>query len=103
MVLLSLIPFNTFAAPAADIPSEMLDNVYLDALAYTGYGVSTQKDNGTIFKSFGSSAPPSVHSNIGYGTTASGLETVSKSGTVTGYAPNIAYFESTGLCCASYP
>lgn len=102
MVLLSLIPFTILAAPAADIPSDMLDNVYLDALAYTGYGVNTQKDNGTIFKSFGSSAPSSVHSNIGYDTTASGLETVSNSGTITGYAPNITYFENTGLCCASY-
>ena len=55
MVLLSLIPFTIFAAPAADIPSDMLDNVYLDALAYTGYSVNTQKENGTIFKSFGSS------------------------------------------------
>lgn len=102
MVLLSLIPFTILAAPAADIPLDMLDNVYLDALAYTGYSVNTQKDNGTIFKTFGSSAPAAVRSNIGYGTSASGLETVADSSTVTGYAPNISYFDSVGLCCASY-
>ena len=102
MLLLSLIPFNIFAAPASDIPSDMLDNVYLDALEYTGYDVTAQKNNGTIFKSFGSSAPASVRSDIGYGTTASGLETVNKNGTHTGKAPDIENFESKGLCCASY-
>lgn len=101
-VLLSLIPFNIFAAPATDIPSEMLDNAYLDALAYTGYKVETQKDNGTIFKTYGSSAPASVRSDIGYGTSATGLETVTNSSTVTGKAPDISSFESQGLCCASY-
>lgn len=100
--LLTMIPFNTFAAPAADIPSDMLDNVYLDALAYTGYSVSTQKDNGTIFKTYGSSTPSSILSDIGYGTDATGLETVTNSETVTGKAPNISQFDSSGLCCASY-
>ena len=36
LMIVSMIPTTVFAAPASDIPSEMLDNVYLDALAYTG-------------------------------------------------------------------
>lgn len=58
LVLLSCIPLSALAAPAADIPAEMLDNVYLDALAYTGYHVQTQKDDGTIFKSMREALPP---------------------------------------------
>lgn len=50
LMIASMIPTTVFAAPASDIPSEMLDNVYLDALAYTGYGVQAQKNDGTIFK-----------------------------------------------------
>ena len=42
LMIASMIPTTVFAAPASDIPSEMLDNVYLDALAYTGYGVQAQ-------------------------------------------------------------
>ena len=33
LMIISLIPSTVFAAPAADIPDEMLDNAYLDALA----------------------------------------------------------------------
>lgn len=102
MVLLSIIPFNTFAAPAADIPLDMLDNVYLDALEYSGYDVSSQKSSGTIFKTYGSSVSSSIRSDIGYGSSATGLETVTDNGTVSGNAPNISHFENEGLCCASY-
>lgn len=102
LVLLSCIPLSALAAPAADIPAEMLDNVYLDALAYTGYHVQTQKDDGTIFKKYAGGVAASVRSKIGYGTSASGLETVADPSTKTGLAPNIAKFESAGLCCATY-
>ncbi len=102
VILICMTPLTIFAAPASDIPAEMLDNVYLDALEYTGYKVQTQKDNGTIFKQYSNSAPASVRSKISYGTGPSGLETVSNSGTATGLAPNIARFEANGLCCASY-
>lgn len=44
LMLLSSVPFAVTAAPAADIPKEMLDNVYLSALAYTGYNVQKQKN-----------------------------------------------------------
>ena len=102
IMLLGLFSTLSKAAPASDIPKDMLENVYLDALAYTGYKVQTQKNDGTIFIQFGSRAPASVRSNITYGTGPSGLETISKSGTVTGLAPNIATYEASGLCCASY-
>lgn len=96
-----MIPVTVFAAPASDIPDEMLDNVYLDALAYTGYQVQAQKNDGTIYKTYGSRAS-AYGSNISYGLTKYGTETVTKSGTATGLAPDIAGFESSGLCCASY-
>ena len=50
LMIVSMIPATVFAAPASDIPDEMLDNVYLDALAYTGYQVQAQKNDGTIYK-----------------------------------------------------
>ena len=101
LMIASMIPTTVFAAPASDIPSEMLDNVYLDALAYTGYGVQAQKNDGTIFKTYGSRAT-AYGSDISYGLVKYGTETVTKSGTATGLAPDIAGFESSGLCCASY-
>lgn len=100
LMIASMIPTTVFAAPASDIPSEMLDNVYLDALAYTGYGVQAQKNDGTIFKTYGSRAT-AYGSDISYGLVKYGTETVTKSGTATGLAPDIAGFESSGLCCAS--
>ena len=101
LMIVSMIPATVFAAPASDIPDEMLDNVYLDALAYTGYQVQAQKNDGTIYKTYGSRAS-AYGSNISYGLTKYGTETVTKSGTATGLAPDIAEFESSGLCCASY-
>lgn len=101
LMLVSLFPTSILAAPASDIPANMLDNVYLDALEYTGYKVQKQKDDGTIFKKF-SSAASAYLSDISYGEYRYGTETVTKSGTVTGLAPDIATFESSGLCCASY-
>lgn len=32
IMILGALPMSAFAAPASDIPSEMLDNKYLDAL-----------------------------------------------------------------------
>ena len=101
LMIASMIPTTVFAAPASDIPSEMLDNVYLDALTYTGYGVQAQKNDGTIFKTYGSRTT-AYGSDISYGLVKYGTETVTKSGTATGLAPDIAGFESSGLCCASY-
>ena len=99
IMLVSALPLS--AAPAADIPTKMLDNIYLDALTYTGYKTDAQKADGSIFKTYGGNAPASVRSGIGYGTGPSGLETVAASNK-TGKAPDIARFKANGLCCASY-
>ena len=99
--------------PLADmdqIPDEMYDSMILRALAYTGYNVQWLKDKGYLFvaeyiaSSLKKNAP-SVLSDIGYyqsGACPNGDETVADSSTVTGKAPNISYFESNGLVCASF-
>lgn len=99
IMLVSALPLS--AAPAADIPSKMLDNIYLDALTYAGYKTDVQKADGSIFKTYSGNAPASVRSGIGYGTGPSGLETVAADNK-TGKAPDIAKFKANGLCCASY-
>ena len=101
MVILASSLLNLSAAPAADIPAKMLDNIYLDALTYTGYKTDVQKADGSIFKTYSGNAPASVRSGIGYGTGPSGLETVAADNK-TGKAPDIARFKANGLCCASY-
>lgn len=101
MVILASSLLNLSAAPAADIPSKMLDNIYLDALTYTGYKTDVQKADGSIFKTYSGNAPASVRSGIGYGSGPSGLETVAADNK-TGKAPDIVKFKANGLCCASY-
>ncbi len=100
-VILASSLLNLSAAPAADIPVKMLDNIYLDALTYTGYKTDAQKADGSIFKTYSGNAPAAVRSGIGYGTGPSGLETVAADNK-TGKAPDIAKFKANGLCCASY-
>ena len=100
-VILASSLLNLSAAPAADIPAKMLNNIYLDALTYTGYKTDVQKADGSIFKTYSGNAPASVRSGIGYGTGPSGLETVAADNK-TGKAPDIARFKANGLCCASY-
>lgn len=98
LMLLSAFPATVFAAPSSDIPSEMLNNDFLDALAYTGYDVKSQKNDGTIFKKYGYMLEgSSILSGIGYdhNYVCSGLETSSGK-------PNISKFRQNGLCCASY-
>lgn len=101
MVILASSLLNLSAAPAADIPTKMLDNIYLDALTYTGYKTDAQKADGSIFKTYSGNTPTPVRSGIGYGTGPSGLETVA-AGNKTGKAPDITKFKANGLCCASY-
>ena len=104
LILLSIIPLSVFAAPASDLPENMIDSPILRALEYTGYNVQAQKDNGTLYQSgsYGSKCPESIRSNIHYGTSTSGKETVADSSTITGRAPDIATFEEKGLCCAGF-
>lgn len=104
VMLLSLLPMGAMAAPASDLPENMIDSPILRALEYTGYNVQKQKDNGTLYQSghYGSSIPSDILSGITYGTSTSGKETVVDSSTPTGYAPDIAKFKEKGLCCASF-
>lgn len=107
LLLMTAMPFSAItasAAPASDLPDNMVDSAILRALEYTGYDVQQQKNDGTLYQygSYGSRAPASVLSNITYNGTPSGQETVADSSTVTGKAPNIARFEQYGLVCASF-
>ena len=96
LMLISMMPTSVFAAPASDIPAEMLDNVFLDALEYTGYKVQAQRDDGTIFKKYSGGATAYL-SKISYGLNKYGTETVAKSGTATGLAPDIAGFDNAPM------
>lgn len=102
LLIIAAVPLSAFAAPAAGISKEMLDNEFIDALEYTGYNVEAQKNDGSIFVKVGSAVSASIRSDISYGTGPSGLETVVNKSTVSGLAPDIATFKSRGLCCASY-
>lgn len=104
VMVISIMPMSAFAAPASDLPANMVDHSILRALEYTGYNVQQQKNDGTLYQSgsYGSRTPASVLSDISYGTSPSGQETVADSSTHTGKAPNIARFEQYGLCCASF-
>ena len=104
LICISAIPLSVFAAPASDLPANMIDSPILRALEYTGYDVQAQKDNGTLYQSgsYSSKTPASIRSNIHYGTALSGKETVANSSTKTGLAPDIAKFEQYGLCCAGF-
>lgn len=98
------------ATNQGSIPDEMWDNTILRALEYTGYDVQRQKSKGQLYKNgyIGKKLKtndPSVLSDIGYwssGACPNGDETVTASGTATGKAPKISYFESNGLVCASF-
>lgn len=104
LMVISIMPMSAFAAPASDLPANMVDHSILRALEYTGYDVQQQKNDGTLYQSgsYGSRTPSSVLSNISYGTNLSGQETVADSSTPTGKAPDIAKFEQYGLCCAAF-
>jgi len=80
------------------------NNVFLDALEYTGYQLDVQRNSGMMWGSFDNYILCSQKRGLGwlsdityddYGR-ASGYETNSKG------KPDISYFEDTGLVCASY-
>lgn len=80
------------------------NNVFLDALEYTGYQLDVQRKSGMMWGSFGNYILCSQKKGLGwlsnityddYGR-ASGYETNKKG------KPDISYFENTGLVCASY-
>lgn len=86
------------------VPGYMLDNLALDALAYTGYNVQALINDGSIYNIYPSSVSKSYLSGIPYNSAGNitGKETVKNPNTITGYAPNIAKFKSNGLVCASF-
>ena len=88
LMVASVLPLSVFAAPSSDVPDEMLDNVYLDALAYTGYDVQALKNNGQIFIKYGSMVSDSILSNISYDSSFAneGIETVTDTSTISGKA-----------------
>lgn len=98
-ILIISIIVPPYVSAANNVPSNMLNNVFLNALEYTGYDVQRQISNGTIYRNYGSSGTPnSVTNNIPYSLSAiaSGLETTNSG------KPNIRHFENYGLCCGSY-
>ena len=70
LIVISALPLSVFAAPASDLPANMIDSPILRALEYTGYDVQAQKDDGTLYQSgsYSSKTPVAVRSNIHYGT-----------------------------------
>ncbi len=99
LMLVISVPVTSFAAVADDVPEDMRSNVFLDALAYTGYDLQAQINDGTLYKNISAATPSGVLSDITYGSGspyATGLETDDNG------KPNISYFESRGLVCASY-
>lgn len=80
------------------------NNVFLDALEYTGYQLDVQRKSGMMWGSYDNYILCSQKKGLGwlsnityddYGR-ASGYETNKKG------KPDISYFENTGLVCASY-
>ncbi|MCQ4021735.1 MULTISPECIES: VaFE repeat-containing surface-anchored protein [unclassified Ruminococcus] len=104
ILLLVGLPVAAYAAAKSDVPAYMLKNNALDCLAYTGFDVQALINDGTIYNIYPSSVPKKYLSGIGYDHYGrlTGKETISKSGTATGKAPDIAKFRSNGLVCASF-
>lgn len=98
LMTITAIPTTAFAALPDDMPSEMKENVYLDALAYTGYDVQAQIDDGSLYSTCAGGVDSSILSNITYSSEVypTGLETTDDG------TPDIGYFEQNGLVCASY-
>ena len=105
-IMMAVLSFPVTAlASVSYLPEEMQDNSILRALDYIGYDVQGQKDDSNLFKVYGymSGASKYTKTGISYNSsTSTGLETVSKSGTATGKAPDISHFKSKGLCCGSF-
>lgn len=94
LMLVSIVPTQLFAASVEDPwkTGTRTDNVFLDALEYLGYDTSRF----TVHNEIGKAVARKYLSDIGYNT-AGAYGTEIKSG-----KPDVAKFESQGLCCASY-
>lgn len=74
------------------------DNIYLDALTYTGYNMQKHWDDGLMWTYVLSAekAGKGWLSNITYGSGSTGLETTAEG------LPDIEHFEMGGFVCASF-
>ncbi len=74
------------------------DNIYLDALTYTGYNMQKHRDDGLMWTYVLSAekAGKGWLSNITYGSGSTGLETTAEG------LPDIEHFEMGGFVCASF-
>lgn len=77
--------------------SDIDDNIFLDALIYTGYNINKHRADGRMWQYILAANKRGLGylSNITYGGGSSGYET-------SGGKPDIKYFEKHGLVCASY-
>lgn len=77
--------------------SDIDDNIFLDALIYTGYNIDKHRADGKMWQYILAANKRGLGylSNITYGGGSSGYET-------SGGKPDIKYFEKHGLVCASY-
>ncbi len=102
--LTGIFPATVSASTEAGVGSEMWSNVFLDALAYTGYPVQTQRDNSDLFDKCAAAALRAGYSsnivgNYDYvlsSTVATGVETTSAG------LPDLDYFKAHGFQCVSY-
>lgn len=48
LMMVTALPVTSFAAVADDVPEDMRSNMFLDALAYTGYDLQAQINDGMV-------------------------------------------------------
>ena len=84
-------------APSYNTNLDIEDNVFFDAMIYTGYNIEKHRADGNMWKYILASLKRGLGylSDITYGGGSTGYET--KNG-----KPDISYFEKHGLVCASY-
>ena len=82
----------------APVDFDIEDNIYLDALTYTGYNMQKHWDDGLMWTYVLSAekAGKGWLSNITYGSGSTGLETTAEG------LPDIEHFEMGGFVCASF-
>jgi len=78
--------------------ADVNNNIFLDALAYTGYNIDKHREDGYMWKYVLRADKPGRGwlSNITYGAGCSGYETTAEG------LPDIGAFEDGGLVCATY-
>ncbi|MBQ0084161.1 MAG: hypothetical protein KBS52_05295 [Clostridiales bacterium] len=81
-----------------DSAANIDDNIFIDAMEYSGYNLAKHKKDGRMWQYVLSKEKKAAGwlSNITYGGVSSGYETTPEG------APDIQYFEKHGLVCASY-